>query len=214
MVHFFSFLLPRRSAFLIVGVVLGPSLLPYPAVSISGAVNFVAAKDPEDNHTMENTVVPSSKSTFQKLTHAIRIAKQTKKTASAEITVRLDPTEAESESFSTSNEMDFSSTFDQNAFLASDELGDLGPDGLVEGCENPATISSVSVKNNKPVLGHVGAFAVDGDASTRWSVKGKKKWMDIEFKSGKKSDFLAEGVAIAFFRGSRRVAFFDVSELE
>lgn len=44
----------------------------------------------------------------------------------------------------------------------------------------------------------------------RWGRKGTSRWMDIEFDGGEDGDSEVNGVAIAFLRGHRRIAFFDV----
>ncbi|CAN0406882.1 unnamed protein product, partial [Laminaria digitata] len=76
-------------------------------------------------------------------------------------------------------------------------------------------MTGVSVKKNAPSTGNVAALAIDGDPSTKWAVKGKQNkrtWMDVEFDGAEgDGDNLVEGLAIAFFRGDKRVAFFDVS---
>ena len=90
----------------------------------------------------------------------------------------------------------------------------LDADSLVEGCTHPAVMTGVSVKKNAPSTGNVAALAIDGDPSTKWAVKGQKRWMDVEFEGGEGGDFLVEGLAIAFFRGDRRGAFFDVSRMD
>lgn len=46
---------------------------------------------------------------------------------------------------------------------------------------------------------------------TRWARKGRNRWVDVEFEGGEGGDLEVESVAIAFFRGHRRIAFFDVS---
>lgn len=45
---------------------------------------------------------------------------------------------------------------------------------------------------------------------SRWARKGRNRWIEIEFDGGEGGDTVVEGVAIAFFRGHRRIAFFDV----
>lgn len=44
----------------------------------------------------------------------------------------------------------------------------------------------------------------------RWGRRGINRWMDIEFEGGEDGDSDVSGVAIAFLRGHRRSAFFDV----
>ncbi len=49
-------------------------------------------------------------------------------------------------------------------------------------------------------------------SQTRWARKGKKKrWIEVEFEGGEDDDIAVSSVAIAFRRGHRRIAFFDVS---
>lgn len=88
---------------------------------------------------------------------------------------------------------------------------DLEADSLVEGCARPAVMTGVKVKKDAPASGNVAALAIDGDPSTKWAMKGANRWMDVEFDGGEGGNLLVGGVAIAFYRGDRRVAFFDVS---
>eukprot|EP00904_Undaria_pinnatifida_P003700 jgi/Undpi1/13330/HiC_scaffold_8.g02989.m1 len=72
-------------------------------------------------------------------------------------------------------------------------------------------MTAVSVKKGEPKTGNVAALAIDGDPATKWAMKGKNRWMDVEFDGGEGGDSLVEGLAIAFFRGNRRVAYFDLT---
>ncbi|CAN0051618.1 unnamed protein product [Scytosiphon promiscuus] len=85
------------------------------------------------------------------------------------------------------------------------------PSVLLEGCLLPAITTSVQVKHDKPTTGNIAENAIDNDASTIWARKGTTRWMDIEFDGGEASNSEVEGVAIAFFRGHRRIAFFDMT---
>ena len=98
-----------------------------------------------------------------------------------------------------------------SAFDVSWKLDELNSDEAVEGCLHPAKITYIEVKYDKPKTGNVASNAMDGDVSTRWAAMGRNKWMELSFDGGEDGTSLVEGVAIAFFRGDRRVAFFDVS---
>ena len=98
-----------------------------------------------------------------------------------------------------------------SAFDVSWKLDELNSDEPVEGCLHPAKITSIEVKDYKPKTGNVASNAIDGDVSTRWATMNQNKWMELSFDGGEDGTSLVEGVAIAFFRGDRRVAFFDVS---
>ena len=98
-----------------------------------------------------------------------------------------------------------------SAFDVSWKLDELNSDEPVEGCLHPAKITSIKVKDDNPKAGNVASNAIDGDISTRWAARGRNKWMELSFDGGEDGTSLIEGVAIAFFRGDRRVAFFDVS---
>ncbi|CAN0382645.1 unnamed protein product, partial [Ascophyllum nodosum] len=89
-------------------------------------------------------------------------------------------------------------------------LDELNSDEPVEGCLHPAKITSIEVKDYKPKTGNVASNAIDGDVSTRWATMNRNKWMELSFDGGEDGTSLVEGVAIAFFRGDRRVAFFDL----
>lgn len=101
---------------------------------------------------------------------------------------------------------------DDMPYFAWDSSVELDSNALMEGCTNPATMTAANAKNGKPKRGRTADLAVDGDASTRWASRGTQKWIEVEFDGGEGRDTLVEGVALAFYRGHRRVAFFDVSE--
>lgn len=104
---------------------------------------------------------------------------------------------------SVNSAVSFSSSFGN---LASDERQSMP----LEGCTKPASMEWIKSKKDKPTTGRVAEYAIDGKESTRWSVRGRKKWLEVGFGGGEGGDDLVEGVAISFFRGDRRVAFFDV----
>eukprot|EP00903_Cladosiphon_okamuranus_P015353 g14179.t1 len=83
---------------------------------------------------------------------------------------------------------------------------------LLEGCTLPAEATSVRVHNDKPTSGNIAENAIDGDPNTWWSRKGRNnRWMEVDFEGGEEDEFKVESVAIAFFRGHRRIAFFDMT---
>eukprot|EP00752_Nemacystus_decipiens_P017488 g15679.t1 len=82
---------------------------------------------------------------------------------------------------------------------------------LLEGCTLPAVATSVEVKHGKPKNGNIADYAIDGDPQTWWERKGRKRWVDVEFEGGEGEDTEVEAVAIAFYRGHRSIAFFDMT---
>ncbi|CBJ30709.1 thaumatin-domain containing protein [Ectocarpus siliculosus] len=92
-----------------------------------------------------------------------------------------------------------------------DSISSSIPTVLLEGCLIPADMTSVKVKHDKPKTGNIAEHAIDGDPSTWWGRRGINRWMDIEFEGGEDGDSDVSGVAIAFFRGHRRSAFFDMT---
>lgn len=189
----------------LVDIFLGPSLLPFTATS-GGVSNFAAASTiSEGRANVDFSAAPNNSTEVER---AMDIIKQHEAGPPA---VEVDSEDDDMASLSSDNQdPGWSDTFSLPK-TAWDSSSMLDADALVEGCTHPATMTSVKAKNNKPSSGNVAALAIDGDGLTRWSVKGKNRWIEVKFDGGEGGDSLVDGVAIAFFRGDRRVAFFDVS---
>lgn len=214
--------------FLILGLCLSPFLSAFPATTQSSAVDLrssssllASALVEIDDHALPtgSTTTPSGgavRPLTNDVDHSLPSTKTTK-VPDVEEKIRRPVSRALQEAVGTTSSTstlksdsiyDLIKDYDDDASPALDMDGGKPP---ANGCTLPAEMMWIKTKQGKPKSGRVSSFAIDGDASTFFAISGQNKWAEVGFDGGEGGRDLVEGVAIAFFRGDRRVAFFDVS---